>query len=135
MLRLVVVPTTFQASMLLWPVLIVEGLAVKLAMVGGLTTVTVAWAENLVPVPSMAVRVYAVVTGGVTTRLVLPVTSPIPGSMVICTAPVTSQLKVLLWPSAIGVGFTVKLLIFSGSTTVTVTVAVLLPAGLLALSV
>src|SRR5262249_4164805 len=54
--RLVVMPTTFHLRVLLWPLLICEGSARKLVIVGGLTTFTVACLSNLVPVPSIAIR-------------------------------------------------------------------------------
>ncbi|PTL75283.1 hypothetical protein DAT35_55585 [Vitiosangium sp. GDMCC 1.1324] len=68
-----------------------------------------------------------VVAVGLTDTLV-PVTAPTPDEMLRLVAPVTVQLSVELWPRLIVAGAAENVVMVGGGTTVTVAVAVTLPA-------
>jgi hypothetical protein len=102
-----------------------------------LTTVTVVVAV-LEPALFVAVSVYVVVAVGETGTEPWPaVVEYEPGVIVICEAPVTFQLNVLLPPGEIELGFAVKETIVGAGVelTVTMTVAFVEPALLVAVSV
>jgi hypothetical protein len=76
-----------------------------------------------------------VVVAGLTTTLVKPVTMPTVGVMVRLLTPVAFQFNVLLCPELMSGGVAVKLLITGTGTTVTLVMAVTLPAALVAVRV
>ena len=128
-LRLVA-PLTDHVRLLLCPVVMLAGVAVKLAIVGfcPLTVMdTVAVDE---PAALLAVNVYVVEVVGVTPTVV-PVTAPMVGLIVRLVAPVTDQASTLLAPAFRVLGVAVKLLIVGlAAFTVISKVEVTLPAGL-----
>lgn len=108
MLRLVA-PVTVQERVLLWPELMVVGLAEKLVMVGAPAGVMFTVAVAVVfPDALDAVSVYVVDSVGETATLV-PVTAPTPWLMLRLVAPLTDQERVLLCPEVMLAGFAVKL--------------------------
>jgi len=108
-----VAPLVAQLSVLLDPVLIVVGLALKELMVGLPVAFTVTVRVDVVePVELPAVRVYVVVDVGLT--LVEPLADVdvyVPGVMAIVAAPLVAQLRVLLAPELIPVGLAANELI------------------------
>jgi predicted RecA/RadA family phage recombinase len=113
----------------------IDGDAVKLAIEGAATTVTVTCAVAVVSAAFVAVNVYVVVADGVTLTLV-PVTVPTLLSMLTLVAPVTDQLSVVVPPAVIVDEAAVKLAIEGAATTVTVTCAVaVVPAEFVAVRV
>ena len=102
-----VAPVTLQLRVLACPPVMDAGEAENEAMTGAepattAATVTVACAV-LVPDEFVAVSVYVVVATGLILTLV-PVTTPIPWSMLSNVAPATFQLNVLLAPALIEAG-------------------------------
>ena len=132
-LRLVA-PVTVHASVLEAPLEMVAGLVVKLEMTGFCSTVTVACAVTE-PARLVAVSVYVVVAEGVTSFDVVPVTTPTALSMLRLLAPETDHESVVLAPTLMFAGLAAKLVIVGSDTTVTVAVANVDPAALVAVSV
>jgi hypothetical protein len=114
------------------PAVNVAGVALKLVMVGGLPTATVALAVA-VPNEFVAVNVYAVVADGFTLAEV-PVTAPTPELILRVGDPVTAQLSVLDRPAVNVAGVALKLVMVGGLPTVTVALAVACPAEFVAVS-
>jgi len=71
-------------------------------------TKTCAVAETLLPEALVAVIVYTVVEVGITARLPVKATFPIPWSILTILAPETLQLSVEDWPAEIVSGFAVN---------------------------
>ena len=111
---IVVAPATAQLKVLGWP---------------GKTA-----AAATDPDAFVAVSRYEVVATGVT-WVELPVTRPTPELILTLVAPVTDQLNVLDWPSAILAGEVERLPMTGGAPAATVTDAVLVPAEFVALKV
>ncbi|MBK8727677.1 MAG: hypothetical protein IPL96_16980 [Holophagaceae bacterium] len=76
-----------------------------------------------------------VVTAGVTTRVVVPVTAPRPWLRARLVAPVVVQARVLDWPGLRVAGVAVKAVMAGSWVTETVTAAVVEPAALVAVRV
>lgn len=130
-----VAPDTDQLSEVLCPAVMPLGAALKPEMTGGNgVTVTVAVLVTEPP-PLVAVKVYVVVTAGLTETLE-PVTVPTPLSIDIELAPETDQDSVDDCPAIIPAGLAVKLEM-TGGNGVTVTVVELFtePPALLAVKV
>jgi hypothetical protein len=105
------------------PVVIVEARDVKLVMVGGGYTVTVACCVIAVPIEGVTVTVYVVVVAGLTLTAVPLVAARLPG--VITPVPLANTaVKLELPPAPIIAGVATKLLIVGAGTTVTVAVCV-----------
>jgi hypothetical protein len=134
-----VAPIVAQLSVLLAPDAILAGFAVNELITGLVAPLTVTVKVAVVdPAAFVAVSVYVVVALGLTLVEPLPfVDVKLPGVIAMLVAPVVAQLSALLAPELIVVGFAVKELItgFVAPLTVTVTVAVVEPAALVAVSV
>ena len=113
-----------QVSVLLLPGATAAGLAEKV-ICGTVITVTVVELVVVPPGP-VAVMVYVVVADGVTTRVPLKATVPMPWLMLTVVAFVDDQVSVVFWPRLIDAGDTLMLTV-GGWFTVTVTLAVLEP--------
>ena len=107
--------------------MIFGGVAVKVAIDGTLPAITVTAVDAVTdPKVFVAVRLYACVAEGVTFADV-PVTLPIPPSMVRLGDPVTAQLSMLDWPAATFAGVATKRLIVGGLPAVTTSEAIAVP--------
>src|ERR1700755_1720944 len=102
-----VAPVVAQDNVLLWPAMIVEGMVVKLEITGGgggptgvTVTVVCAVADPLLPLP-VAVRVYVVVTAGLTDTEPEVVMVPTPGVIDTALAPEVAQESTLVPPALI----------------------------------
>ena len=115
------------------PGVTLAGLAAKFTIAGRAPTVTVTGAVT-VPKLLVAVRMYDAVDAGVTFSED-PVTAPIPGLRVSVGEPVTTHVSVLDCPRGIVAGAAVKLVIFGGLPTLTVSDAVAVPNAFVAVSV
>jgi len=123
-------PVTVQLRVLDWPAVSFTGLAVKLAMVGGVPTATATLAVA-VPKRFVAVRIYDVDDTGLT-LVDVPMTLPTPELMLRTGEPVTAQLSVVAFPGATLAGLAVKLAMVGGLPTVTAALAVAVPKELVA---
>jgi hypothetical protein len=104
----------------------VAGLAPKLVIVGGGTTVTVTVWVTAVPLVGVTVRVYVVVAAGLTLTAVPLVTGRLPG--VITPVPLTKSANRLeLEPAPICAGVATKLVI-AGAVALYVTVVIMVTA-------
>ena len=125
-------PVTDQPSVLDCPEVMLAGVAAKLVILGALPTVTVAVAVTD-PNVLVAVRLYVVVVDGDTLREV-PVTVPMPWSMLKVGEPVTAHARTLDCAVAMFAGVAAKLVIVGALPTVTVAVAVTDPNEFVAVS-
>jgi len=141
-----VAPLTDQESVAGDPAVMVDGAALKEAMVGrgagagagGGVTVTVTWAAD-VPALFVALSVYVVVWAGETVVEVRPVTTPTLLLMLSEVAPLALQESVAGDPAVIVEGVAANEVILgsetAGGLTVTVTCALVVPALFAAVSV
>ncbi|MGA3008897.1 MAG: hypothetical protein ABSD72_01420 [Terracidiphilus sp.] len=133
-------PVVTQLSVLLAPETMLVGLAVNELIAGPVSAFTVTVTVAVVgPAALVAVSVYIVVTVGLTVvEPLADVDVNVPGVMAMLVAPLVVQLSVLLEPELILVGLAVKELIVGllpALFTVMVTVAVVWPAELVAVSI
>lgn len=91
-----------------------------------LPTVTVVLAVAVPPIP-VAVKVYSVVSVGLTTVLPEAETTPMPWLIETVVAPVVDQVRVEVWPAVIVDGDAVSLAVGMICWTVTFAVAVTVP--------